>query len=357
MVRNRNGQVLHDSLVSVLPEEAAITIDVRARKPIPLSDTGMVIARQRRNTGSYSYNNGSFTYSGRIQFVYAHELPLAKTDVSSTHGEVQALRRKALSNLSSGDIDIGVALGEIRTTAAMISKRLGNVSDAVKALRGGNAQGISDALSVPNTKALRRLAAAPPSKRLADGWLELHYGWGPVINDIYGAITQLRKTLLQGQTIGASTGEKDPRQGKAHELPKKVSELPNLARRARSHGTVSNWGLRTLAELGLVNPVNVAWQLLPYSFVVDWALPIGEILSGLTATAGLDNVWTSVVTEERKVNHIPAGWISISQEIKRTPFLEEFGRPVVDFRKVYTPSERVMADAVALLSQRFGRRP
>lgn len=45
--------------------------------------------------------------------------------------------------------------------------------------------------------------------------------------------------------------------------------------------------LRTLNQLGLVNPASLAWELIPWSFVVDWFIPIGPLLSVLTAPAGL----------------------------------------------------------------------
>jgi len=32
-------------------------------------------------------------------------------------------------------------------------------------------------------------------------------------------------------------------------------------------------------SLGLVDPVQIAWEVVPYSFVVDWFLPIGTYLS------------------------------------------------------------------------------
>jgi hypothetical protein len=32
-------------------------------------------------------------------------------------------------------------------------------------------------------------------------------------------------------------------------------------------------------SLGLVNPAEIAWEVVPYSFVVDWFLPIGSYIS------------------------------------------------------------------------------
>ena len=46
-------------------------------------------------------------------------------------------------------------------------------------------------------------------------------------------------------------------------------------------------GARAFNQLGLLNPVSLAWELVPWSFVVDWVLPIGSVLSALSAPAGL----------------------------------------------------------------------
>lgn len=42
-----------------------------------------------------------------------------------------------------------------------------------------------------------------------------------------------------------------------------------------------------LGQTGFTNPVNLTWELLPYSFVVDWFLPIGPYLETLSAWGGL----------------------------------------------------------------------
>jgi hypothetical protein len=41
------------------------------------------------------------------------------------------------------------------------------------------------------------------------------------------------------------------------------------------------------AQTGFTNPINLAWEVLPYSFVVDWFLPIGPYLETLSAFDGL----------------------------------------------------------------------
>lgn len=49
-------------------------------------------------------------------------------------------------------------------------------------------------------------------------------------------------------------------------------------------------GTRALNQLGLANPLALAWELTSLSFVVDWILPIGQVLNALTASAGLSFV-------------------------------------------------------------------
>ena len=45
--------------------------------------------------------------------------------------------------------------------------------------------------------------------------------------------------------------------------------------------------LAAMQKLGVANPASLAWELLPYSFVVDWFLPIGQYLNSWTADLGL----------------------------------------------------------------------
>jgi hypothetical protein len=42
-----------------------------------------------------------------------------------------------------------------------------------------------------------------------------------------------------------------------------------------------------MSQLGLNSPVSLAWELIPYSFVVDWFLPIGQALEDLSKFEGL----------------------------------------------------------------------
>lgn len=42
-----------------------------------------------------------------------------------------------------------------------------------------------------------------------------------------------------------------------------------------------------MSQTGLSNPLILAWELVPYSFVVDWFVGVGSYLNNLDATIGL----------------------------------------------------------------------
>jgi hypothetical protein len=65
-----------------------------------------------------------------------------------------------------------------------------------------------------------------------------------------------------------------------------------------------NDAVRSLVELGITNPVNLAWELIPYSFAVDWFLPVGAWLQTLDAAKGLQFRGGSMsVYERREARH------------------------------------------------------
>jgi hypothetical protein len=178
--------------------------------------------------------------------------------------------------------------------------------------------GISRGIVKNNKKSLS------PNKSVADNWLALQYGWLPLLSDIDGACKKLaqrqfppvfkfkgRSTTTDSQQV-IKTAPATYGRFEWYELEYKCETEFMMA------FVQTNYAARTMSELGISDPALLAWELLPYSFVVDWFLPIGKYLSSINYTSGLSfktgyvrqfssNVWMSKITGNKfHVNGPPA---------------------------------------------------
>lgn len=62
---------------------------------------------------------------------------------------------------------------------------------------------------------------------------------------------------------------------------------------------ITNPWLHTASSSGLINPLSIAWEVVPFSFVLDWFIPIGATLQAITASVGLtfNAGWSSMKTD------------------------------------------------------------
>jgi hypothetical protein len=132
--------------------------------------------------------------------------------------------------------------------------------------------------------------------RLAALYLQYVYGAKPLMQDIHGIIELAKDKSNNPLLLSASkkVSGQMPSQKTAFWNPSDRHGI-NIAMEGESRTSCHLWaeidpnyrGTRTLNQLGLLNPASLAWELVPFSFVIDWALPIGPVLQALTAPAGL----------------------------------------------------------------------
>jgi hypothetical protein len=177
-----------------------------------------------------------------------------------------------------------------RLTRSLIALKKGNIPGAVKELWGGH---------------LPRYNGKGPSisKSLANNWLELQYGWKPLLQDIIGVMKSLKQLNAQGPDVKRVTGVGSARIDKkiaimAGDAPTiKVGEhsiLVNTRCKYVIYYKIDDRLKSFLAQLGFTNPLNLGWEILPFSFVVDWFIPIGPYLETLSSWDGLSFVSGSV---------------------------------------------------------------
>lgn len=133
-------------------------------------------------------------------------------------------------------------------------------------------------------KELRRHYKGNDNKIVHEKWLEYRYGWLPTLTDIN---TLVNKPLgLPGTLISASRR----RSYDVHttELDTKYNQNGYMKASSSVLALPKNPFMKTASQYGIANPSLVAWELLPYSFVVDWVFDFGGYFEHLGAVTGLE---------------------------------------------------------------------
>jgi hypothetical protein len=167
------------------------------------------------------------------------------------------------------------------------------MAKAMRALRRGDWNSALKALGLS-----RR--GEPRSKSIPKRWLELQYGWNPLLSDVYGACDALqqRDTSAWMVTGKGSYSEKSSLSKDCGSFLSRCDThvQSRMGAYVRIDAEPTNGLAGTFTALGLTNPLLIAWELFPFSFVVDWALPIGSWLDSLDAMLGYGPTWCSTST-------------------------------------------------------------
>lgn len=203
---------------------------------------------------------------------------------------------KLLEALKGEGANIANMFGERQQTVKSIAGVLDTVVQTIRDLRRGRLQ-----------SAVRRMGGDPLSARklrgkdIANQWLSLQYGWKPLFSDVYDLIEgahKREKTRLM--VFRKSASAKSNYRVPFEKTPEGSWKYPyNANTKKEDTGVylvqcVKKYMVRAypdivLAEpaaLGVTNPLTVAWEVTPWSFVVDWFLPIGAYLEQLSADHG-----------------------------------------------------------------------
>jgi hypothetical protein len=211
-----------------------------------------------------------------------------------TADHYNAVYAKFVGKLHSGGADLGVAFGSWAQTVDMIVDRC---------------EKLQDFFSLKRTS--RRKKRRRPKrddkfsrKELASDVLEGEFGWIPLVQDIYhGLVTACGEKAIPSAWIHASSVFTDYTsvfQSKAFEP--RIDTIKSFKGRLTIACAVAidNPNVWLLNRLGLINPLTVAWDLVPWSFVVNMFVNVNQILSSLTDFVGL-NLSQCTVTRSSSV--------------------------------------------------------
>lgn len=249
---------------------------------------------------------------------------------------------------------LGVSLAERKQAVSMIAARASQLLQFTRALRRFEFRRASKILGLDK---LGQGAQSVPknlrkdSKAFANNYLEFHFGWSPLIKDIGDAVE-----VLQGPVPSTTVRG---RAGDTANLayPGFINNYYEVTTRCQliAEVRIENPNLRLASQLGFVNPALVAWELVPYSFVVDWFANVGEFLGSFTDFAGLElvNPATTFCYLGKYTSTVPAfGWVGRGEyfALNRT---QGISGPTLQFKPFRGFSVRRGLAAISLLLQQM----
>lgn len=214
--------------------------------------------------------------------------------------ELTVLRNKAVNKCLNRMKDQKANLAEVMATigqnVSMVANAMSSIGKALSALKHGDMANAAKALGVippASSGGFNKAWRRNQSKALANGWLQLQYGWKPLLSDIYGtiqALDQRFKVRVPLQRVSAKesiTKDRTVVRTYSNEIQYDTYRC-EASVRVILYYAITQPNLKTLSQLGITNPAELAWELLRWSFVIDWLVPVGGYLSAFDASLGCD---------------------------------------------------------------------
>lgn len=303
------------------------------------------------------------------------EIPLRQSAAYAARNRIQPIFVQAL-----------VSLAEMHKTIEMI----GNVALTLHRFRnalksGASIEKIYEILGGKFPKAKVRRGITEP---IYNRWLEYRYGWTPLVMELQGAFKALDKTRtikVRGTARGKAVSSKDqtrvvtrtpmfgPAQAVLGDAELTFDQQETVECRAYAMFEVSK-EFQTVRDFGFTEIPLALWELVPYSFVVDWFLPVGDWLEAVTPKLGVTIRAEGITT--RRTTHLSRRVTAWNKTFSGGVSYDVVGATSLHDQRFLTTVERVPSlsdaltfpsinvklnvkraiDALALLSQRRGPR-
>lgn len=182
---------------------------------------------------------------------------------------------------------LGVTVAEGREALTLMALRAGQLYRSFKHLKSGRLGDFLKELEIRPLKKHQRTKWTKP-KHASSVWLEYWFGWAPLVGDIDACVDVLTSSpppiILTGSATqkisgnGFTTGG-----GQLQTLQYEGKAVVRQYARVR----IENPNALLRQQAGLTNFAEIAWAVVPFSFLVDWFGNVGTVLRARTDFSGL----------------------------------------------------------------------
>jgi hypothetical protein len=219
-------------------------------------------------------------------------------------------------------------------------------------------------LSLKKTKEIKKLLKNP--KALTGEWLNGRYGWRLMVYDVIDIFNLVKDWNDRRQRFSERSGTRWSQtieEATVHTYSNRVVDVTtttDLVVHERGSVTADIW----LPPI-MLNPVATAWELIPFSFVLDWFLSVGQSLEAASFEA-LESAYTASTGYLLEVNRTMSSSVSwFDPAVLSACRQDQYGQCEVSLR-VRTPcgvsvTPRInlrinsykVADLLSLIAQNF----
>lgn len=205
-----------------------------------------------------------------------------------------ACQNKLIHKIKGHQFQLGVALAEGKQTYSMVRDNLSTLGHFALDVRHGRFSSALRRVGTQydvNSRFFGRGRTWPGHSRVIDGrklttkdiagrWLELQFGWLPLVDDVFEAhkayhaltmgprIDDIKAVLYKKSLVDYSNS------------PTLYSVYCDVVKRVIYRYELRE-DLPAPRSLGLTDPASIVWEIVPYSFLVDYFIPIGTFLENM----------------------------------------------------------------------------
>jgi hypothetical protein len=225
-----------------------------------------------------------------------HAMVQPSLGILNTDAKNQA-RTEALLKLNKRKVSYGQYLVESHKSAKMLATAGKELLTLLRHVKHGRIKQIPKDFGV-----IRR--------KTGEYWLQYQYGWQPLVSDIHGMWQVSRDGLQYPQLIRVVREVKSHYSDHGPHRDYLYNVEINHSDKCVLYAKLGNQFLAWAQNAQVINPASLGWEVIPYSFVLDWFVPVGNYLDALTATAGLDFV-SGMASQRRQAVFSLYGGLSV----------------------------------------------